>query len=62
MKLIINFRIFFYFKWALIVGGRKYFLGVKVKQCEAGIFIHQRKYAKEILARFVMDQFAFLLF
>lgn len=34
------------------LGRMKYFLGVEVVQDDGGIFIHQRKYAWEILERF----------
>jgi len=33
----------------------KYFLGIKVIQNEAGIFICQRRYAREVLKRFGME-------
>lgn len=38
------------------LGKMKYFLGVEVKQCQDGIFICQRKYAKEVLVRFGMEE------
>jgi hypothetical protein len=37
------------------LGKMRYFLGVEVEQCQKGIFIHQQKYASEILVRFGMD-------
>jgi hypothetical protein len=37
------------------LGKMKYFLGIKVNQTADGIFIHQRKYATEILAKFGMN-------
>ncbi|KAG7534720.1 GAG-pre-integrase domain [Arabidopsis thaliana x Arabidopsis arenosa] len=37
------------------LGKMKYFLGVEVKQCQDGIFICQRRYAREVLARFGME-------
>jgi hypothetical protein len=37
------------------LGKMRYFLGVEVEQCQKGIFIHQHKYASEILVRFGMD-------
>ncbi|GAU29902.1 hypothetical protein TSUD_379930 [Trifolium subterraneum] len=37
------------------LGKMKYFLGVEVTQSEDGIFIHQHKYALEILKRFGME-------
>jgi hypothetical protein len=37
------------------LGKMRYFLGVEVKQCDQGIFIHQHKYASEILNRFGME-------
>lgn len=37
------------------LGKMKHFLGVEVKQCAGGIFICQRRYAKEVLARFGME-------
>jgi hypothetical protein len=33
----------------------EYFFGIEVIQFEKGIFIHQRKYAEEVLNRFVME-------
>ncbi|GAA0160585.1 transmembrane signal receptor [Lithospermum erythrorhizon] len=36
-------------------GNMKYFLGIEVKQTQAGIFICQIKYAEEILKKFDMD-------
>lgn len=39
------------------LGKIRYFLEVEVKSKNAGIFIHQQKYSKEILTRFVMDQY-----
>lgn len=38
------------------LGKTRYFLGVEVKQENTSIFIHQQKYAKEILTKFGMDQ------
>lgn len=38
------------------LGLMKHFLGVEVKQCSEGIFICQRRYAREVLARFGMDE------
>lgn len=37
------------------LGKMKYLLGVGVKKCEPRIYIHQQKYAKEVLVRFDMD-------
>jgi hypothetical protein len=37
------------------LGKMKYFLGIEVNQTADGIFIHQRKYATEILAKFGME-------
>jgi hypothetical protein len=37
------------------LGKMKYFLGVEVSQTHQGIFIHQSKYASEILSRFGME-------
>ena len=37
------------------LGQMKYFLGIEVKQTEAGNFIGQEGYAKDILKRFRMD-------
>ncbi|GAU22710.1 hypothetical protein TSUD_138340 [Trifolium subterraneum] len=37
------------------LGSMKYFLGVEVIQSNSGIFIHQHKYATEILKRFGME-------
>ncbi|GAU36022.1 hypothetical protein TSUD_211600 [Trifolium subterraneum] len=38
------------------LGKMKYFLGVEVSQSLQGIFIHQHKYASEILKRFDMEE------
>ncbi|CAM8975586.1 unnamed protein product [Rhodiola kirilowii] len=38
------------------LGEMKYFLGVEVIQNDDGIFLCQRKYAREVLARFKMEQ------
>lgn len=38
------------------LGKMKYFLGVEVKQCQDGIFICQRKYAREVLVHFDMEE------
>jgi hypothetical protein len=37
------------------LGKMKYFLGIEVNQSNEGIFIHQQKYAAEILSRFGME-------
>lgn len=37
------------------LGRMKYFLGVEVKQCSNGIFICQRRYAREVLTKFGME-------
>ncbi|CAJ2649847.1 unnamed protein product [Trifolium pratense] len=37
------------------LGKMKFFLGVEVCQTDEGIFIHQKKYASEILAKFGME-------
>ncbi|MCI46047.1 copia-type polyprotein, partial [Trifolium medium] len=37
------------------LGKMKYFLGMEVNQSSNGIFIHQQKYAVEILNRFGME-------
>ncbi|TXG57833.1 hypothetical protein EZV62_015662 [Acer yangbiense] len=37
-------------------GKMKYFLGVEVLQNSEGIYISQRKYAKEVLERFGMEK------
>ena len=37
------------------LGKMKYFLGVEVIQNAKGIFIHQQKYAKEVLSKFGME-------
>ncbi|PNX57831.1 copia-type polyprotein, partial [Trifolium pratense] len=37
------------------LGKMKYFLGVEVCQTDDGIFIHQMKYASEILSKFGME-------
>lgn len=34
----------------------RYFLGIEVKQLENGIFISQKKYARDILKRFQMEE------
>jgi len=38
------------------LGKMKHFLGIEVKQSDGGIFICQRRYAREVLARFGMDE------
>lgn len=38
------------------LGKMKYFLGVEVLQNSEGIYISQRKYAKEVLERFRMEK------
>lgn len=38
------------------LGKMKHFLGVDVKQSREGIFICQRRYAREVLARFGMNE------
>nr|GEX56205.1 zinc finger, CCHC-type [Tanacetum cinerariifolium] len=38
------------------IGLMSYYLGIKVKQTDEGIFICQERYAKEILKRFSMDK------
>ena len=38
------------------LGKMKYFLGVEVLQNPKGIYISQRKYAKEVLKRFRMEK------
>jgi hypothetical protein len=38
------------------LGRMRYFLGIEVKQDDSGIFIHQQKYAVEILKRFKMNE------
>lgn len=37
-------------------GKMRYFLGIEVLQNERGIFICQQKYAREVLARFGMEE------
>ncbi|MCH85372.1 hypothetical protein A2U01_0006218, partial [Trifolium medium] len=37
------------------LGKMRYFLGVEVKQWDRGIFIHQQKYAQEIMVKFEME-------
>jgi hypothetical protein len=37
------------------LGKMEYFLGIEVNQSEKGIFIHQQKYAAEVLSRFGME-------
>jgi hypothetical protein len=37
------------------LGSMKYFLGLEIDQSENGIFISQKKYAKDVLKRFRMD-------
>lgn len=34
---------------------KNFFLGIEVSQCEDGIFISQKKYAKELLEEFKMN-------
>ncbi|PNY07935.1 copia-type polyprotein [Trifolium pratense] len=47
-KIIINFAM-------TDLGRMRYFLGIEVKQTKEGIFMHQQKYACEILKRFNME-------
>ncbi|MCI44998.1 copia-type polyprotein, partial [Trifolium medium] len=37
------------------LGKMKYFLGIEVQQTKEGIFIHQMKYATEMLRKFGME-------
>ncbi|GKA42474.1 uncharacterized mitochondrial protein-like protein [Tanacetum coccineum] len=37
------------------LGNLKYFLGLEVKQADDGIFVSQRKYAKDLLSKFGMQ-------
>ena len=37
------------------IGLMSYFLGIKVKQMEDGIFVSQESYAREILKKFKME-------
>ena len=37
-----------------MMGELNYFLGLQIKQCKEGIFIHQTKYTKDLLKRFDM--------
>jgi hypothetical protein len=39
------------------LGLMSYFLGMKVKQSNGGIFICQKKYAKEMLKKFHMENY-----
>ncbi|GJR61824.1 retrovirus-related pol polyprotein from transposon TNT 1-94, partial [Tanacetum coccineum] len=39
------------------LGNLKYFLGLEVKQADDGIFVSQRKYAKDILSKFGMQNY-----
>ena len=38
------------------LGKMRYFLGVEVLQCSEGIYISQKKFAKEVLERFGLEQ------
>jgi len=38
-----------------MIGELNYFLGLQIKQTQSGTFIHQQKYAKELLKRFNME-------
>lgn len=38
-----------------MIGELNYFLGPQIKQTQAGTFISQQRYAKELLKRFKMD-------
>lgn len=42
------------------LGKMKHFLGVEIKQSQEGIFICQRRYAREVLTRFGMDESNFV--
>jgi len=39
------------------LGLMAYFLGIEIKQNENGVFIFQKKYAKEILKKFKMEEY-----
>jgi hypothetical protein len=55
-KLFDNFKISMEKNFAMTDLGRmRYFLGIEVKQTKEGIFMHQQKYACEILNRFNME-------
>ncbi|GAU43961.1 hypothetical protein TSUD_283880 [Trifolium subterraneum] len=55
-NLINDFKISMKKRFAMSdLGKMKYFLGVEVIQTDEGIFIHQMKYANEILVRFQME-------
>ncbi|RVX04494.1 Retrovirus-related Pol polyprotein from transposon RE1 [Vitis vinifera] len=42
------------------LGEMKYFLGMEIHQCEAGIFISQQKYALKVLKKFHMERSKFV--
>ncbi|MCH80374.1 copia-type polyprotein, partial [Trifolium medium] len=55
-QMITNFKESMQRKFAMTdLGKMRYFLGIEVSQTNEGIFIHQLKYATELLARFGMD-------
>ena len=39
-----------------MMGELKFFLGLQIKQVKEGIFVHQGKYCKELLAKFGLDK------
>ncbi|GAU27929.1 hypothetical protein TSUD_160240 [Trifolium subterraneum] len=56
-RLITDFKMSMKKRFAMSdLGKMKFFLGVEVNQTEEGIFIHQMKYANEILSRFGMQE------
>ncbi|GAU24969.1 hypothetical protein TSUD_312040 [Trifolium subterraneum] len=56
-NLITDFKMSMKKKFAMSdLGKMKFFLGVEVNQTEEGIFIHQMKYANEILSKFGMQE------
>ncbi|GAU50271.1 hypothetical protein TSUD_131240 [Trifolium subterraneum] len=57
MNLINEFKVSMKRQFAMSdLGKMKFFLGVEVIQTDKGIFIHQMKYATEILGRFQMEK------
>ena len=39
-----------------MMGELKFFLGIQIKQCPEGTYIHQTKYIKELLKKFKLEE------
>lgn len=38
-----------------VIGELKFFLGIQINQCEDGVYVHQSKYAMELLKKFKLE-------